>query len=180
MLRVLLENERPTNTKWHHLPFRGSLERSSHLQPLPRPLQGQTGLFPALTTLPTELQGMIYNNLHPFVNPELTPNRSLPPGLWRDMLFNRQILPWLWDLDISVIQSHPPTSDTDDVLTYEAEDVWDWELLVRTLAQVEVLEPGNPLQHVPLRLRNRRRIWRLLEEAEYEDIKLWLDIYVYK
>jgi hypothetical protein len=96
------------------------------------------------------------------------------------MLFNRQILPWLWDLDISALQSYPMTPEASDVPTYEAEDVWDWERLVRTLAQVEVFEPGNPLQHAPLRLRNRRRIWRLLEEAEDEDIKKWLDAHVYK
>jgi hypothetical protein len=46
-----------------------------------------------------------------------------------------------------------------------------WELLVRTLAQVRVFEPGNPLQHAPFRLRNRRRIWRLLEEDKDEDIE---------
>jgi hypothetical protein len=80
-----------------------TLEILSYLPPLPRPLKGQPGLFLALEALPTELQDMIYNNLHPFVNPEPTCTRSLPSRLWRDMLFNRQILPWLWDLDISAL-----------------------------------------------------------------------------
>jgi hypothetical protein len=123
---------------------------------------------------------MIYKNLHPFINPEQTCTRCLPSRLWRDLLFNRQILPWLWDLDISALQSCPVTSDAADVPTFEAEEVWDWERLVRTLAQVEVFEPGHPLEHAPLRLRNRRRIWRLLEEAEDEDIEEWLDAHVYK
>jgi hypothetical protein len=96
------------------------------------------------------------------------------------LLFNWQILPWLWDLDISALQSCPVTSNAADVPTFEAEEVWDWERLVRTLAQVEVFEPGHPLEHAPLRLRNRRRIWRLLEEAEDEDIEEWLDAHVYK
>jgi hypothetical protein len=95
------------------------------------------------------------------------------------LLFNQQILPWLWDLDISALQSCPVASDAVDVPTFEAEEVWDWEHLVRTLAQVEVFEPGQPLEHAPLRLRNRRRIWRLLEEAEDEDIEEWLDAHVY-
>ncbi|KAK6835713.1 hypothetical protein RU639_001826 [Aspergillus parasiticus] len=151
----------------------------SYLRPLPPSLQGQPKLSLALEALPTEIQDMIYNNLHPFINPEPTCTRYLPSSLWRDMLFNRHILPWLWDLDISALRSYPATPDAGNVLTYEAEDVWDWERLVRTLAQVEMFEPGNPLQHAPLRLRNRRRIWRLLEEAEDEDIEEWLDVHVY-
>ncbi|KAB8258127.1 hypothetical protein BDV32DRAFT_160064 [Aspergillus pseudonomiae] len=152
----------------------------SYLQPLPPSFQEQpeSGLFLKLETLPTELQDIIYANLHPFINPEQTCTRLLPSRRWRDLLFNRQILPWLWDLDISALQSCPVTSDTVDIRTYEA-DVWDWERLVRTLAQVEIFEPGHPLEHAPLRLRNRRRIWRLLEEAEDEDIEPWLEVHVH-
>ncbi|KAE8380574.1 hypothetical protein BDV26DRAFT_279480 [Aspergillus bertholletiae] len=112
--------------------------------------------------LPNELQDMFYNNLHPFVNPMQICDRSLPSWMWRDMLFNQQ--------------DYPAISNTDDdVPTYGAEGVWNWERLVRTLAQVEVFEPGNPLQHAPLRLRNRRRIWRILEKAKDEDIEEWFD-----
>ncbi|KAE8144894.1 hypothetical protein BDV25DRAFT_165856 [Aspergillus avenaceus] len=146
----------------------------SYLQPLPS-LQSHSRLFLELEALPTELQDMIYNDLHPFINPQQICNRSLPSMVWRDLLFNRQILPWLWDLDISALQSRPATSDMADVPTFEAENTWDWEHLVRTLAQVEVFEPGHPLEHAPLRLRNRRRIWRLLEEAEDKDIREWVD-----
>jgi hypothetical protein len=152
----------------------------SYLRPLPPSLQGQSALSLELEALPTELQDMIYKNLHPFINPEQTCTRCLPSRLWRALLFNWQILPWLWDLDISALQSCPVTSNAADVPTFEAEEVWDWERLVRTLAQVEVFEPGHPLEHAPLRLRNRRRIWRLLEEAEDEDIEEWLDAHVYK
>lgn len=82
-------------------------------------------------------------------------------------------------LDVSALQSCPATSDAVDVPTFEAEEVWDGERLVRTLAQVDVFEPGQPLEHAPLRLRNRRRIWRLLEEAEDGDINEWVQIHVY-
>ncbi|OGM47771.1 hypothetical protein ABOM_003215 [Aspergillus bombycis] len=156
------------------LPIPGlTQEILSYLQPLPLSLQeqSQSGCSLELETLPIELQDIVYTNLHPFINPEQTCTRRLPPRLWRDLLFNRQILPWLWDLDISALQSWPVTC---------AADSWDWERLVRTLAQVEIFEPGHPLEHAPLRLRNRRRIWRLLEEAEKEDIEEWLDAHVYK
>ncbi|KAH2160066.1 hypothetical protein KXW33_005286 [Aspergillus fumigatus] len=122
---------------------------------------------------------MVFKNLHPLINPPQTCTRSLPARLWRDLLFYGLILPWLWDLDVSALQSCPATSDAVDVPTFEAEEVWDGERLVRTLAQVDVFEPGQPLEHAPLRLRNRRRIWRLLEEAKDGDINEWVQIHVY-
>ncbi|KAH1283543.1 hypothetical protein KXX48_002253 [Aspergillus fumigatus] len=168
------------NMKWHHLLYQGSLRRSfSYLQPLAPSLQGQTGLSPRLEALPAELQDMVFKNLHPLINPPQTCTRSLPARLWRDLLFYGLILPWLWDLDVFALQSCPATSDAVDVPTFEAEEVWDGERLVRTLAQVDVFEPGQPLEHAPLRLRNRRRIWRLLEEAEDGDINEWVQIHVY-
>ncbi|KAH1390722.1 hypothetical protein KXX49_002760 [Aspergillus fumigatus] len=168
------------NMKWHHLLYQGSLRRSfSYLQPLAPSLQGQTGLSPRLEALPAELQDIVFKNLHPLINPPQTCTRSLPARLWRDLLFYGLVLPWLWDLDVSALQSCPATSDAVDVPTFEAEEVWDGERLVRTLAQVDVFEPGQPLEHAPLRLRNRRRIWRLLEEAEDGDFNEWVQIHVY-
>ena len=73
-------------------------------------------------------------------------------------------LPWLWDLD--------PTMPLLD----KGNDLWDWEQLVRQLAQVEVFEPGNPMSKAPLNLRNRRRIWRILEKAEFRDYLEWRKI----
>ncbi len=49
-------------------------------------------------------------------------------------------------------------------------DGWDWELLVRQLAQVEAFEEGNLMPSMPLGLRNRRRIWRLVDEARPGDV----------
>ncbi|KAH1375050.1 hypothetical protein KXX16_009423 [Aspergillus fumigatus] len=165
---------------WGDQKVYGSLRRSfSYLQPLAPSLQGQTGLSPRLEALPAELQDMVFKNLHPLINPPQTCTRSLPARLWRDLLFYGLVLPWLWDLDVSALQSCPATSDAVDVPTFEAEEVWDGERLVRTLAQVDVFEPGQPPEHAPLRLRNRRRIWRLLEEAEDGDINEWVQIHVY-
>ncbi len=78
------------------------------------------------------------------------------------MLFSARVLPWLWDLDSTVLKSMPPDSDG-QVEKYDANGVWDWELLVRQLAQVEVFQEGNLMANVQLGLRNRRRIWRVLE-----------------
>ena len=67
---------------------------------------------------------------------------------------NGVILPWLWDLDLRA------------VMRKEAElrggDEWNWELLVRQLAQGDIYEPRKVLEDLPLGLRNRRRIWRLV------------------
>lgn len=56
------------------------------------------------------------------------------------------------------------------------ENLWDWELLVRQLAQLDAFEPGGVMESAPWALRNRRRIWRLLDDARREDadtFKIW-------
>jgi hypothetical protein len=136
----------------------------SHLLPLPKRVTQDHEL--PLFILPTEMIEKIYDNLHPFVNPPLACTRTLAPEIWRDLLFHGRLLPWLWDLD--------PTMP----LLHEGNDLWDWEQLVRQLAQVEVFEPGNPMSKAPLNLRNRRRIWRILEKADFRDYSEWKKINV--
>jgi hypothetical protein len=58
---------------------------------------------------------------------------------------------------------------SEHLAAYDADDAWDWERLVRELAQTESFELGNLMDNDPLGLRNRRRIWRLIEEARKED-----------
>ena len=48
-------------------------------------------------------------------------------------------------------------------------DEWNWELLVRQLAQITLYEPGQVLKDLPLGLRNRRRIWRLVGDIMATD-----------
>lgn len=50
------------------------------------------------------------------------------------------------------------------------DDHWNWERLVRALAQVAIHEPQDKTLELPLGLRNRRRIWRLLDEARPDDV----------
>ena len=77
------------------------------------------------------------------------------PSIWRKALA-QSYLPWLWDLDPDAIaqkeEAKPP------------EQEWNWELLVRQLAQVDLHEPKAILEDLPMGLRNRRRIWRIVED----------------
>lgn len=47
---------------------------------------------------------------------------------------------------------------------------WNWELLVRQLARKKIHEPHDRSIKLPLQLRNRRRIWQLLEEGRVHDV----------
>ena len=95
--------------------------------------------------------------------PELPPAEQLDlecqfdyhPNIWRQGLLTGY-LPWLWDLEPAAI-SHKEASKPHD-------QEWNWELLVRQLAQVNLHEPKAILVDVPLGLRNRRRIWRIVED----------------
>lgn len=105
--------------------------------------------------LPPELQENVKYYKAPLIDLPKTCNRSLPHDWWLQALLDGKILPWLFDLDTDMIKQKDA----------EPQD-WDWEYLVRTLAQVEAFEPGNTMENAPLGLRNRRRIWRILEEIE--------------
>lgn len=71
---------------------------------------------------------------------------------------NQQIFPWLWDLDTSAVREKQHAGR------------WNWELLVRQLSLKKIHEPDDISIELPLQLRNRRRIWRLFEEARVEDV----------
>jgi hypothetical protein len=53
---------------------------------------------------------------------------------------------------------------------YGAENAWDWELLVRQLAQVNIFGDGELMARVMQELGNRRRIWRCAEESRMDNI----------
>ena len=77
------------------------------------------------------------------------------PSVWRQAL-SAGYLPWLWDLEAAAV------SDKEASKPHDQE--WNWELLVRQLAQVNLHEPKAVLVDVPMGLRNRRRIWRIVED----------------
>ncbi|KAI1393090.1 uncharacterized protein F4822DRAFT_393052 [Hypoxylon trugodes] len=77
---------------------------------------------------------------------------------WYDAFISKTLFPWLWDLDVKLIQKR------------RQEGNWDWKALGRQLSRVEIHTPSDETLNLPLGLRNRRRIWRLLEDARVDDI----------
>lgn len=88
------------------------------------------------------------------------------PSAWREG-FAHGYLPWLWDLELDAIAhkeaSKPP------------EQEWNWELLVRQLAQFDLREPRAILQNLPMGLTNRRRIWGLVEDILSAEVADYYD-----
>ena len=88
------------------------------------------------------------------------------PNFWRFRLTNQlgRSHPWLWDIDVAMCKA----KDLEPLRTGTTK--WDWERLVRALAQKDVFEPGGSMADgVPLGLRNRRRIWRMIEDIGIPD-----------
>ena len=79
---------------------------------------------------------------------------------WREALTNGY-LPWLWDLEPDAVANKEASKSLGRQ--------WNWELLVRQLAQVNLHEPKAILEGLPMGLRNRRRIWRLVEDILSEE-----------
>ncbi|KAK6003999.1 hypothetical protein QM012_008849 [Aureobasidium pullulans] len=77
-----------------------------------------------------------------------------------DSLANSKAYPWLWDLDTLSIRAKQKSSR------------WEWESLLRSLWQPDVHMPSDESLDIPLSLRNRRRIWRILEEARVNDLPI--------
>lgn len=88
------------------------------------------------------------------------------------MLFSGKMFPWLWDLTSDSLASMIDA----DRRTYEDDNAWDWEQLVRQLAQVDIFTKGHTMENVQLGLRNRRRIWRLVDVAKMGDWNFIKDI----
>ena len=115
-----------------------------------------------LNRLPVELVHLILNEfLHPSRHLPLECTRVIPPSFWRDALVVGRAVPWLWDIDMATCYQkdrQSPGSDSEE---------WDWELLVRTLSQKDVLDniykPENPMYGAPRGLLKRRCIWRNVE-----------------
>ena len=154
----------------------------AHLQPLhvdhilPRGLRSRA-FAKRLNRFPQEIIDMILRYLLPWHELPLPCKRLLAPIHWRRLLLKDGIFPWLWDIDHRVTADHGFDVRDEDLTVSEYMDVhwadngWDWELLVRELAQSNVFEPGSTMQYAPSGLRNRRRIWRVLEEMRVDDVR---------
>ena len=84
------------------------------------------------------------------------------PNVWCEALTSGYF-PWLWDLEPAII-AHKEASKP-------LEQEWNWELLVRQLAQADLHEPKAVLEDLPIGLRNRRRIWRIVEDMLSEEVQ---------
>ncbi|KAL8926199.1 MAG: hypothetical protein Q9208_003102 [Pyrenodesmia sp. 3 TL-2023] len=122
-----------------------------------------------LEQLPQEIHDIIdeYISWPMVADPDPRPTRFQNAGYWMQLLVSGKVLPWLWDLDEQLCK----TKHAQKRHRRYGED-WDWELLIRQLAQTEVFEEGNLMSDAPLGLRNRRRIWRCCNEmAPREDAR---------
>ena len=78
------------------------------------------------------------------------------PAEWLQALLQPALLPWLWDLDYEMLRMKERSKAKGRE--------WNWELFVRQLAQPGIFEAGAVVKDLPLGLRNRRRIWRLVDD----------------
>ncbi|RYO85990.1 hypothetical protein DL764_009075 [Monosporascus ibericus] len=129
------------------------------------------------TTLPRELQDHVVSFLETAEPLPSRCTRLLPHEHWKHMLVSGRHLPFLWDVDIAAVERYCSSAD-DNAGTRP-----DWELLVRSLsqrlvrrgAQDDAVSMGLEENYydrgdVPNGLRNRRRIWQLVEEMYVGDV----------
>ncbi|THZ89287.1 hypothetical protein D6C84_00199 [Aureobasidium pullulans] len=107
-----------------------------------------------------DLTDSILKNLHPVEQHEDDSARSHDQSQdqWCDALVQSAGLPWLYDLNTAIIRSKQRSGQ------------WDWKALVVKLRNPGIHLPGDPSLQLPPSLRNRRRIWRILELARVNDI----------
>jgi len=98
--------------------------------------------------------------MDPIHNLPLQCTRLIEPVYWQRLLRSKY-LPYLWDFDITVIQY------------CLSDEKWDYELLVRQLAQEGIWEyfKRNDSGKHNHGIWNRRRIWRLVGEMKVGDVK---------
>lgn len=102
-------------------------------------------------------------------------NYLAPQSYWKQLFLN---IPFLWDLDLTVIDRKPSP--------IEKGVGWDWERLTRqvlTPVRVAFMEEGKDAHTawdyhqvglvVPPGLKNRRRIWQILEEMFPDDVEVY-------
>ncbi|KAK8084114.1 hypothetical protein PG996_002895 [Apiospora saccharicola] len=135
----------------------------------------------AFMSLPLELRDHILDLLSSCDDLHLFCTRLLPQESWRDMLLGKKCLSFLYDIDGAAVLRFAQTKEEEP----DANTV-DWESLVRSLSrgvwtgrgyyqppdygyEWDFELPKNDyyycdLQAAPAGLRNRRRIWQLVEE----------------
>ena len=73
-------------------------------------------------------------------------------------------IPWLWDIDISAVVD----KQREGGKLKSGHGGWDWQMLCKDLASKALWESDGLGDLLPIGLRNRRRIWRLVEDLLME------------
>lgn len=128
-----------------------------------------------LQKLPPELLEQIIRALGPLESPPLQCTRLITSEQWTQALLENNLMPYLWDLDAQKVR---------EKLATKTEYGWDMELLIRQISQIGFAEyhggsiklgPGQykrrfPGSNIPQGLRNRYRIWKLVEDMKIGDV----------
>jgi hypothetical protein len=127
-------------------------------------------------SLPQELRDRVVWFMGSFEGLSTQCTGLLPQQTWLQILLSGRYLPFLWDLDIPAIERFCDALSSSDLEV-------NWELLVRKLSKGvwanwkhhDTLEADlqlfcYPFMDIPDGLRNRRRIWQLVEEMYVGDV----------
>lgn len=124
----------------------------SHLEPMPTSTTAShntaRNIGARFNVLPADIRNRILEDLLPFEDPSLECSRILTPYDWLRALLDKDepIIPWLWDLDeegeiISRVWDEEMMECLKKGQRFVQPEVleWDWEKLVRQLAQTTVM-----------------------------------------
>ncbi|KAK3167160.1 hypothetical protein OEA41_010286 [Lepraria neglecta] len=142
----------------------------AHVQAIPPPcpqsrIVPMDGLAPSLPQLPRELIAAIMRHLSPFSDAPKECSFLVSPSYWLQTLLECSLIPWLWDLDTEAILRKEQSKSKGQE--------WNWELLIRRMAQNDIYESKKvtwAMENVPLGLRNRKRIWGLIQDIFVEEV----------
>ncbi|KAI1385359.1 uncharacterized protein F4822DRAFT_342171 [Hypoxylon trugodes] len=117
--------------------------------------------------LPRELQDHICSFLVSRNGMPNVCNGLLPQWVWREVLLGGKCLPFMQDIDVTIVDEFCAQWGRN-----RKDQEPNWELLVRKLSQEAwgIWDAENSILKVPNGLRNRRRIWKLVEEMYVGDL----------
>ncbi|OTB00805.1 hypothetical protein M426DRAFT_232015 [Hypoxylon sp. CI-4A] len=169
------ETERWESTYPIHVPNLTSsiLQNLNSLPPPTAPIPEALAFQKRFLSLPPELRDHICSFLASRAGMPSLCNGLLPQWVWREVVLpSGECLPFLRDLDISNVQEFCARWESEHKHGEEEEEEEpNWELLVRVLSQEAwgIWDAERSALDVPGGLRNRRRVWKLVEEMRVGD-----------
>ncbi|KAI1207809.1 uncharacterized protein F4807DRAFT_433404 [Annulohypoxylon truncatum] len=143
------------------------LENLSSLPPATAAIPQAVSFQKRFLALPPELRDHVCSFLASRNGMPGTCNGLLPQWIWREVLLRGECLPFLRDLDVAVVRDFCARWGRE-----HGSQEPNWELLVRKLSQEawSIWDAESSSLKVPSGLRNRRRIWQLIEEMYVGDL----------